>query len=151
MEDMLQETENPALPSATLPNAALSSATLPNATLTSSAIGELLREHNGQDVSVIDLRGINNWTDFFIIATCTSKAHMDGLDRHIREFCYEKKIDILGRSRKNTDDEWRLIDLGWIIIHLMTGRVREFYELERLWAPIPAPRAETPENTVEKV
>jgi ribosome-associated protein len=108
-------------------------------------MGELLREHNGQDVSVLDLRGINNWTDFFIIATCTSRTHMDGLDRHIKEFCREKKIDILGRSRKSTDDDWRLIDLGWIIIHLMTGRVREFYELERLWAPIPPHHTETPE------
>jgi len=110
-----------------------------------SELGELLREHNGQDVSVLDLRGINNWTDFFIIATCTSRTHMDGLDRHIKEFCREKKIDILGRSRKSTDDDWRLIDLGWIIIHLMTGRVREFYELERLWAPIPPHHTETPE------
>ncbi|MCL2181480.1 MAG: RsfS/YbeB/iojap family protein, partial [Treponema sp.] len=30
-------------------------------------------------------------------------------------------------------DEWRLIDLGSIIIHLMTQSLREFYELERLW------------------
>ena len=133
MEDML--TENPALVSSELISSEL----------VSSELGELLREHNGQDVSVLDLRGINNWTDFFVIATCTSKTHIDGLDRHIKDFCSERKIDILGRSRKNTDDEWRLIDLGWAIIHLMTGRVREFYELERLWTPIPAHRTETPE------
>jgi len=126
MEDMLLETESAALSSATL-------------------VGDLLREHNGQDVCVLDLRGINNWTDFFIVATCTSKTHIDGLDKHLRDFCRERKIDILGCSRKSTDDEWRLIDLGWIIVHLMTKQVREFYELERLWAPIPAHRTETPE------
>jgi len=130
MEDMLQKTE---------------STVIISSELVSSELGELLREHNGQDVSVMDLRGINNWTDFFIIATCTSRIHMDGLDRHIKEFCSERKIEILGRSIKNTDDEWRLIDLGWVVIHLMTKRVREFYELERLWAPIPAAHAGTPE------
>jgi ribosome-associated protein len=31
------------------------------------------------------------------------------------------------------DDEWRLIDLGAIVIHLMTEKARSFYELERLW------------------
>jgi len=140
MEDMLQETEKPPFTSLEVASSELTSSEL-----TSSEIGELLRVHNGQDVSVLDLRGINNWADFFIIATCTSRAHIDGLDRHVGEFCRERKIDILGRSRKNTDDEWRLIDLGRIIIHLMTERVREFYELERLWAPIPARQAETPE------
>ncbi|MCL2808498.1 MAG: ribosome silencing factor [Treponema sp.] len=94
---------------------------------------ELLREHKGQDVSLLDLQGINNWTDYFIIATVSSKTHMDGLERHVKEFCHEREIDILGCSRKDSDDEWRLIDLGSIIIHLMTSNTREFYDLERLW------------------
>jgi ribosome-associated protein len=102
------------------------------------ALGELLQEHKGQDVTVLDLRAVNNWTDFFIIATVSSKTHMDGLERHVKDFCHENNIGISGNSRKkhavnNVDDEWRLIDLGGIIIHLMTARIREFYELERLW------------------
>jgi len=108
-----------------------------------AGLSALLQEHKGQDVCVLDLRGINNWTDFFIIATATSKTHIDGLERHIKEFCGEKKIEIFGSSRKDADDEWRLIDLGLIIIHLMTKEIREFYELEKLWAPIPASK-ETP-------
>ena len=98
-------------------------------------IAELLREHKGQDVSLLDLREINNWTGFFIIATVTSVTHMDGLERHIKEFCADNEIDIHGVSRKSADDEWRLIDLGQTVIHLMTSRTRDFYELERLWAP----------------
>jgi len=102
-------------------------------TQTAKALAELLREHNGQDVTLLDLRGINDWTDFFIIATVSSGTHMDGLDRHIKEFCRGKEIDIFGVSPKSTDDEWRLIDLGSIIIHLMNSRARDFYELEKLW------------------
>ncbi|MCL2441288.1 MAG: ribosome silencing factor [Treponema sp.] len=98
-----------------------------------AALGILLEEHKGQNVSVMDLRGINNWTDFFVLATVTSRAHMDGLERHIKEFCRENEIDIIGSSRKNQEDEWRLIDLGCIIVHLMTKESREFYDLERLW------------------
>jgi len=98
-----------------------------------SLIGKLLQEHNGQDVSVLDLRGVNNWTDFFVITTVTSRTHMDGLERHIRDFCHEKNIDIMGSSKKDTDDKWRLIDLGSLVIHLMTPDAREFYDLDRLW------------------
>jgi ribosome-associated protein len=101
-----------------------------------TALGELLKEHNGQDVSVLDLRGISNWTDFFIIATVSSKIHMDGVERHIKDYCRENKIELFGSSRKNADDEWRLIDLGFAIIHLMNNRARQFYELERLWRPV---------------
>lgn len=116
MEDMLPETESP--------------------DMLVMDLAELLKEHKGQDVSVLDIHRINNWTDYFIIATASSKVHIDGLERHIKDYCREKKIDILGCSRKNTDDEWRLIDLGFSIIHLMNKQMREFYDLERLWRPV---------------
>jgi len=100
-----------------------------------AALGELMQEHKGQDVVVLDLRKLNNWTDFFIIAAVSSKTHMEGLERHIKEHCREKNIEMLGNSKcgKSSNDEWRIIDLGWAIIHLMTKEAREFYELERLW------------------
>ena len=101
------------------------------------ALAGMLREHNGQNVLTLDLRGFQTWTDFFIIATVTSNTHMDGIDRHIREFCRDRKIEIFGCSRKHADDQWRLIDLGTVIIHLMTSGAREFYELERLWTIMP--------------
>jgi len=97
------------------------------------SLAELLSEHKGQNVSMLDLRPFEMWTDFFIIATVTSGTHMEGLDRHIKEFCRGREIDIFGCSRRQTDDQWRLIDLGFVIIHLMTSSARDFYELERLW------------------
>jgi len=121
MEDMLSETE---------------------------ALAGLLREHNGGDVLVLDLRKMGAWTDFFVIATATSNTHLDGLERHIKEFCNERGIEILRRSRKPSmshgtrvstgtlgqEDEWRIIDLGLAVIHLMSRRAREFYDLERLYS-----------------
>ena len=108
------------------------------------ALAELLREHNGADVTILDLRKMNTWTDFFIIATATSSTHLDGLERHIKEFCREQGIEILRRSHRLkapggtrgliTEDEWRIIDLGLAVIHLMSRQTREFYELERLYS-----------------
>ena len=105
------------------------------------ALGMLLHDHKGKDVIVMDLREMNAWTDFFVIATVSSNAHSDGMERHIREFCSEEDIKILRRSRRpaGQDDEWRLLDLGPIVIHLMSERARLFYELERLY-PLPLAR-----------
>ena len=104
-------------------------------------LGKLLDEHKGMDVVVMDMRPLGFWTDFFVIATVTSSTHLAGLDRHIKDFTREKGMEILRRSgRPNTNaesDEWRLLDLGTIVIHLMTAKTRSFFELERLWSAAP--------------
>jgi ribosome-associated protein len=104
------------------------------------ALGELLREARGLDVVALDLRELNAWTDFFVIATVSSGAHRSGLERHIKEFAREKGFEVLRRSRRpsgGVEDEWSLIDLGDIVVHLMTEKARLFYELERLWGAQP--------------
>jgi ribosome-associated protein len=104
------------------------------------ALGSLLRDHRALDVAALDLRECNSWTDFFIIATVTSSSHLEGLERHIKEFCRDRDLEILRRSprpRGDAEDDWRLTDLGTMVIHLMSPRARSFYELERLWSAAP--------------
>ena len=101
-------------------------------------LGKLLADHRGADVVVMDMGDLNFWTDFFVITTVTSNTHLMGLERHIKDFVLENQLEIIHRSRRpKTDDEWCLLDLGGIVIHLMTARVRSFFELERLWSAAP--------------
>ncbi len=103
--------------------------------LLAKELGQLLAEHKGMNVVVLDLRGLNTWTDFFIIATVTSITHLKGLQRHVKEFTTQRGIEIVRRQRKiSSDDEWNLMDLGTMVIHLMTEKSRTFYDLERLWS-----------------
>lgn len=98
-------------------------------------LAAMIVDHKGIDVSAMDLRGLNSWTDFFVIATVSSSTHLKGLQKHIKDFAVEHDIEILRRHRKvASDDEWNLIDMGSIIVHLMTEKARAFYELERLWS-----------------
>jgi len=98
------------------------------------SIAELLRQHKGENVIILDLRYPGDWTDFFVIATASSETHLDGLQRHIKTFCTEQGIDILRQSSRQEKDEWRIIDLGTTVIHLMSKTVRDFYDLERLYS-----------------
>jgi len=105
-------------------------------------LGKLLDDHRGLDVVIMDMRDLNFWTDFFIIATVTSDTHLFGLERHIKDFVRENGLEILHSSKRPKGDaeiseEWRLLDLGGIVIHLMTERIRHFFELERLWSAAP--------------
>jgi ribosome-associated protein len=105
------------------------------------ALAGLLSEHKAADVAVLDFRALSMWTDFFVIGTATSAAHLNGLNRHIKEFA--ALYGLAARrtnSRLNTADAggetfvWDLTDMGSIVIHLMSAAAREFYELERLWS-----------------
>jgi ribosome-associated protein len=102
-------------------------------------LGALIRDHNGGDVTVLDMRGLHSWTDFFVIATVSSHTHRMGLLRHIKNFCRDREIEIFRSRRKiASENEWTLIDIGSIVVHLMTEKSRSFYELERLWNTAPA-------------
>ena len=101
-------------------------------------LGKMLEEHRADDVLVLDMRPLNFWTDYFIIATAMSSTHLSGLERHIKDFVLENGLEILRRSGNQAGDyEWHLLDLGNSVIHLMTASTRSFYELERLWGQAP--------------
>jgi len=111
-------------------------------------LGKLLDDHRGMDVIAMDMRPLNFWTDFFVIATVTSSTHLSGLERHIKEYARNNELEIVYRSRKlkpgagrnltePSSDEWSLLDLGNIVIHLMSVKTRQFFELERLWSAAP--------------
>jgi ribosome-associated protein len=98
-------------------------------------LGRLLKEHKGGDVAVIDLRPLSMWTDFFVIATASSGAHLSGLQRQVKEFAVKNGLTILrGQKKSAAGDGWDICDLGFIVAHIMTEAPRSFYELENLWS-----------------
>jgi ribosome-associated protein len=101
------------------------------------ALCALLEEHRAGDVVALDLRELHSWTDYFIIATVTSGAHRDGLLRHIKDFAGERDLAMRkgpGKPGRALNDGWSLVDLGTVVIHLMSSSSRSFYELEQLWS-----------------
>jgi ribosome-associated protein len=100
---------------------------------TAFALAQILADHNGAEVVVLDVAAQAGWTDRFVIATATSSAHLRGLARFVDEGLAALGLARLNRSAFSDDDEWLLIDLGSIVVHVMTERARSFYELEKLW------------------
>ena len=111
----------------------------PNSGEAALALASLLADHNGGDVVVLDVSVQAGWTDRFVIATATSTAHLRGLVRFIDEEVARLGLQRLGRrSTLADDDEWLLVDLGDIVVHVLTASARIFYELEKLWFQSPA-------------
>jgi ribosome-associated protein len=108
------------------------------------ALARLLAEHKGGEVLILDLAVQAGWTDFFVIATATSGAHIRGLARFVDETLPALGLSRLNRASFSEDDEWILADLGTIVVHLMTERTRAFYELEKLWFQAEAFKVDPP-------
>lgn len=96
-------------------------------------IAAFINERKGSDTVVIDVSQQAGWTDFFIISTVSSLAHLKGLARDIWGFLSDRGITVLNRHKQVSKEGWELIDCGDIVIHLMSSELREFYNLERLW------------------
>lgn len=97
-------------------------------------IAKLMEDGKGNDVTLLDISGLNSWTDYFVIVTVTSSAHWQGLYKQIKEYIKDNDLEIHVTNRKSPDgDDWNLIDLGSIVVHLMSESARTFYDLEKLW------------------
>ncbi|MBN1410596.1 MAG: ribosome silencing factor [Spirochaetales bacterium] len=96
-------------------------------------LAHMLEDHKGEDTIILDVRERCDWTDFFIITTVRSQAHLNGLLRHLYQFFNENGIQPLKKRKGNVDMDWVLIDCGDFVVHFMNEELREFYDLEKLW------------------
>jgi ribosome-associated protein len=117
---------------------------VPNSAEAALALARVLAEHKGGDVVVLDVAAQAGWTERFVIATASSSTHLRGLARSLDEEIGSSGLARLHASSLAADDEWLLVDLGSIVVHIMTERARDFYELEKLWFQSPATKVEAP-------
>ncbi|MBO0719501.1 MAG: ribosome silencing factor [Blastocatellia bacterium] len=89
-------------------------------------------EKKAQDVLVLRLSAITEFTDYFIICSGNSVRQTKAIADEIIE-----RLKISGVRPLNTEGynnaEWILIDYGAFVIHIFTDESRRFYDLERLW------------------
>lgn len=95
-------------------------------------IVEALADAKGQDVKVLDVRGVTDFTDYMIIVSGTSSRHVQTLAERVCERMREHGIKPSGREGEAVGD-WVLIDFGDVVVHVMRQQVRDFYNLEKLW------------------
>lgn len=96
-------------------------------------IAKLISDHRAVGTVALDVREVCGFADFFVIATVTSQGHLRGLITRLDELFRERDLVPLHPRRRSDDAGWILIDLGFVVVHLMTEEMRDFYELERLW------------------
>ena len=93
----------------------------------------LLEDLKGIDVVTLDIEGKSSIADAMIVATGTSVRHVHSLAENVRLGAKDAGHPPLGVEGDATS-EWVLVDLGDVIVHVMTADTRDFYSLEKLWS-----------------
>ena len=99
------------------------------------AVVEGIQEKKGVNITVLDLTSIENTiSDYFVICDGDSNVHVDtiadSVDEYVRKTVGDKPLHVEGRDNA----EWILSDYMNVVVHLFQRKVREFYNLEGLWA-----------------
>ncbi|MCQ2062287.1 MAG: ribosome silencing factor [Fibrobacter sp.] len=95
---------------------------------------KILFELRAQNVQLIDLRGIKDVTDFFLVASCDSEAQMQAILNEFHKEFKAQKHPFVGVEYKE-GVRWAVFDAGLdLMVHLFEEEKREEIALDRLYA-----------------
>ncbi len=116
-----------------------------NSSELSDLVIEALDDIKAQDIVRLDVRDMTTVTDYMIVASGTSSRHVQALVDNVAEKAKaagHKPIGVEGEA----GGEWVLLDLEDALVHVMLPKVREFYNLEKLWSLGAATEAAAPDS-----
>jgi ribosome-associated protein len=88
------------------------------------------------DLLLMDVGECTSLAEFFLICTGRSDTQVQAIAQSI-----EENLRMLGRKPRMVEGlrsgQWVLMDYGDVVVHIFLESVRDFYDLERLWARAP--------------
>lgn len=106
---------------------------LPVSAAQAQRAAQLCLDLKAQDVVLLNLKPVSDMTDFFVIGSGTSDTHTRSVAEHVVEELRKEgvrpyHVEGLQQGR------WVLLDYVDFVVHLFHPTLRQFYQLERLWA-----------------
>jgi ribosome-associated protein len=111
----------------------LSSVTAREGAQRAQRAGQLCLDMRANDVVLLDLRGVTDMTDFFVIASGTSDTHVRSIGEHV--IAEMKKAGLAVHHTEGLQQgRWVLLDFFDFVVHIFHPTLRSFYQIERLWS-----------------
>ena len=93
---------------------------------------EALEDIKGIDIKVLDVVDKSSVTDIMIFASGNTSRQVKALANSVADKAKKAGSPALGVEGDDSN-EWVLVDLGDVVVHVMQPSIREFYNLEKLW------------------
>jgi ribosome-associated protein len=107
-----------------------------NARPTALAIAKAALDKKAEDVTVLDVRGLTSYADYFVVVTADSDRQASAIADHVEQTMKQQGVTKVGVEGYETG-RWILVDYGDVVAHVMNRESRGFYDLEGLWADAP--------------
>lgn len=92
-----------------------------------------LRDDKCENILALDLRGLSQVTDVFVIASGTSDRQMRSAGEHVIEMAKARGMTPFRENVRESGAKWIIIDFVDLVVHLFEPDTRVFYDLEMLW------------------
>jgi ribosome-associated protein len=103
---------------------------------TAMAIAKAALDKKGEDVMVLDVRGLTSYADYFVVVTADSDRQASAIADHVEQTMKAQGVTKVGVEGYESG-RWVLVDYGDVVAHVMNRESRGFYDLEGLWADAP--------------
>ncbi len=97
---------------------------------------DALEDVKARDIQVFDVKKMTAFFDTVIVASGDSNRQCRALANRVQEMVKAAGGKVYGVEGEQTG-EWVLVDIGATVIHIMQPAIRQYYNLEELWAPPP--------------
>ena len=94
----------------------------------------ILLDRKAHDVVLLSLKGVSDMTDYFLIASGTSDTHVRALGNAVLEDLKKETGQMANHSEGLAQGRWVLLDYVDFVVHVFHPTLRNFYQIERLWA-----------------
>jgi ribosome-associated protein len=94
----------------------------------------LLLDRKANDVVLLSLKGVSDMTDYFLIASGTSDTHVRALGSGVLEDMKKETGQMAHHVEGLQQGRWVLLDYVDFVVHVFHPTLRNFYQIERLWA-----------------
>lgn len=94
---------------------------------------QLCLDMKANDVLLLNLQGITDMTDFFVIASGTSDTHVRSIGEHLISQLKRQGYAV-HHSEGLQQGRWVLLDFVDFVVHIFHPTLRSFYQIERLWS-----------------
>jgi ribosome-associated protein len=109
----------------------------PKPSLTPEALAaqvlSIINAHKGIEPVVLGVKGLCGFADYFLICSGASRRHVTALAEHLEDEMARMGVKPLGAEGLK-DGHWILLDYNDLVVHIFLQPMREFYDLEGLWA-----------------
>ena len=96
---------------------------------------EGILEVKGRNISILNLKHIHNRVcDYFIICQADSNTQVNAIAGSVEEMVKKLTGERPYRKEGFENSEWILVDYVTVVVHIFQSQIRNFYNLESLWA-----------------